>query len=210
MKLITFLVCFHIAIIAQTNILFLGDSLTAGFQLSEKEAFPYQLEVIIGSQNMTSINRGLSGDTSYSLLNRLDFSLKPTPDIVFLCIGANDGLRGMNLNQTSENIIKIIQTLHKKEINVILAGMTLPDNYSIEYVRKFESMFPKISKSTNVPLMPFLLKNVAAVPSLNLTDGIHPNSAGHQVIAKSIFQFLQQEQLISTRNQWNNTNFKNY
>ncbi|MEK9727001.1 MAG: arylesterase [Candidatus Margulisiibacteriota bacterium] len=185
-----------------TTVTFLGDSLTAGYQLSVEDAFPKQLEKLMGTSNITAINRGISGDTSYTLLNRLAFSLIPTPDIAFIAIGANDGLRGMPLKNTKQNILKIIQHLKEKKINVILAGMTLPENYTQTYISDFEQIYAELSKQTQTKLMPFLLIDVAGIPSLNLTDGIHPNKVGHQKIAESIFQFLKTENIISSKNQW--------
>jgi len=184
------------------TITFLGDSLTAGYQLKQSAAFPQQFENIVSSKNIRILNRGISGDTTYSLLNRLEFSLQPTPDVVFLAIGANDGLRGMPIDSMKENIHLIIKHCKNKQIDVILAGITLPDNYSEDYISDFESTFNEIAKKEAIPFMPFLLKDVAAIPTLNLADGIHPNELGHQIIAQNLTLFLKEEGLISSQNKW--------
>ena len=177
--------------VSQVKMLFLGDSLTAGYQLDPTLAFPNQLEIKMGSHMITAINQGISGDTSHTLLNRLDFTLQHvTPNLVFLCIGANDGLRGMPIQQTEKNIQTIISKIQTKKIPIVMAGMSLPDNYSANYIQDFEAMYERVASKNNVTLMPFLLKDVAGVPSLNLTDRIHPNAAGHKVIANNIYDFL--------------------
>ena len=190
------------------TITFLGDSLTAGYQLKESAAFPQQFENIVSSENIRILNRGVSGDTTYSLLNRLEFSLQPTPDVVFLAIGANDGLRGMPIDSMKENINLIIKHCKNNQIDVILAGITLPDNYSEDYISDFENTFNEIAKKEAIPFMPFLLKDVAAIPTLNLTDGIHPNKLGHQIIAQNIVLFLKQKGLVSSQNKWVNATNK--
>jgi len=204
MKYITLLVLsLTFSIIAKPiTITFLGERLTAGYQLKESTAFPQQFENIIGTKNVNVINRGISGDTTYSLLNRLDFSLRPTPDVVFLAIGANDGLRGMPINRMKKNIYLIIENCKRRQIDIILAGITLPDNYSEAYISEFKKAYIEISKNEEVPFMPLLLKDVAAIPSLNLADGIHPNQLGHKIIAQNIVLFLKEEGLISSQNQW--------
>ena len=177
--------------VSQVKMLFLGDSLTAGYQLDPTLAFPNQLELKMGSNKITAINQGISGDTSHTLLNRLDFTLQHvTPNLVFLCIGANDGLRGMPIQQTEKNIQTIITKIQTKKIPIIMAGMSLPDNYSANYIQDFEAMYERVASKNNVTFMPFLLKDVAGVPSLNLTDRIHPNAAGHKIIANNIYDFI--------------------
>ena len=182
------------------SLMFIGDSLTAGYQLPLNDAFPAIIQSKVGSQNIHIINAGISGDTTYSVLNRLDFTLTNTPNMVFLCIGANDGLKGIHPDITKKNINTIIEQLEKKTITVILAGISLPENYSPKYIQAFESIFTAVAKDHHTPFMPFLLKDVAGVPSLNLTDRIHPNKKGHQIIAKNIYSFLVSENIVSSEN----------
>ena len=177
--------------ISQVKMLFLGDSLTAGYQLDPALAFPNQLQEKMGTNMLTAINQGISGDTSHTLLHRLDFTLQHvTPNMVFLCIGANDGLRGMPLQQTEKNITTIVKKIKSKKIQLIMAGMSLPDNYSDRYIQDFETMYERIASENGIQLMPFLLKDVAGKPEYNLNDGIHPNAAGHKIIAENIYNFL--------------------
>lgn len=178
------------------TLMFLGDSLTAGFQLPINEAFPALIQEKIGTKNLRIINAGVSGDTTFTLLNRLNFTLKSSPNIVFLCIGANDGLRGKSTTIMKRNIETIIKKMQQNEIKVILAGISLPKNYSQNYIRNFESTFPNVAQKYNIAYMPFLLKDVAGVPSLNLSDRIHPNKKGHEIIARHVYDFLVSENII--------------
>ena len=131
----------------------LGDSLTAGYQLNERDAFPNQLEQLIGIKTLKFITVAYL-ETQHTLLNRLVFSLKPTPDIAFIAIGANDGLRGMPAMNTKQNISQMITILKHKQIRVIL-GMTIPQNYTKSYIQSFENVFPDLAKEYQIPIMPF-------------------------------------------------------
>jgi acyl-CoA thioesterase-1 len=174
----------------QITLTFLGDSLTAGYGVPESAAFPYQVALRIGTENVTVYNRGVSGDTSAGLRHRLDAYLIPTPDAVLVCIGANDGLRGVPVDRIRSNITAIITRIQARNIPVILAGMTLPANYSAPYIAAFEAIYPDVATKQEVPLLPFLLEGVAGVPELNSGDGIHPNAAGHRRIAETVHVFL--------------------
>ena len=183
-------------------VMFLGDSLTAGYQLKESDAFPAQLQHRVGTANMIALNRGVSGDTSLSLLNRLSFSLRTTPDAVFLCIGGNDGLRGIPVDETKTAIRAIIDSIKQQNIPVIIAGITLPANYTTYYIDAFNAIMPDLAKEYDIPIMPFLLKGVAGNPDLNLRDHIHPNQAGHKKIAQSIHEFLVEIGWLTDQNEW--------
>ncbi|RAP24815.1 arylesterase [Candidatus Marinamargulisbacteria bacterium SCGC AG-343-K17] len=196
-----FIVFLSINCLAKPNsLMFIGDSLTAGFQLPIHDTYPAIIQKKVGTQNIHIINAGVSGDTTYSVLERLDFTLTTTPNIVFLCIGANDGLRGIAPSITHSNITTIINELRKRNISVVLAGISLPKNYSPTYINAFENTFKNVANEQNIPFMPFLLKDVAGIPTLNLTDRIHPNKKGHQIIAKNVFNFLRKENIISSKN----------
>jgi acyl-CoA thioesterase-1 len=182
------------------SIMFIGDSLTAGFQLNVTDAYPAIIQHQVGTETIQVINAGVSGDTTFSVLDRLDITLQSTPNMVFLCIGANDGLRGISPDLTKKNITTIVQTLKQRNIAVILAGMSLPKNYSQAYIDSFETIFRDVAKNEQLPFMPFLLKDVVGVPTLNLNDRIHPNKNGHKVIAKNVLEFLKKEQLIPSKN----------
>ena len=126
--------CINTYLIFGSTIVFFGDSLTAGYNIAQKNAFPQLIEQKIISDNITIINAGVSGDTTFNLLNRLNWTIEQTqPDVAFLCIGANDGLRGYDLNTMQSNLQTIIDIFRSHNITVILSGMSLPQNYSSHY-----------------------------------------------------------------------------
>jgi acyl-CoA thioesterase I len=195
MKLLfIFLMCLTTSLEAQT-ILFLGDSLTEGYQLSKEEAYPAVIERSLKSKRpeLKIINGGVSGSTTASGLKRLDWYLKASPDILVLALGGNDGLRGTKIFETEKNLSVVIEKAQERGIKVILAGMKMPTNYGEPYRSQFENIFPKLAKKYKVPLIPFLLEGVGAVPALNLPDGIHPNPKGHEVMAKTVLKVLEPE-----------------
>ncbi len=179
---------------AQT-ILFLGDSLTEGYQLAKEEAYPALIENELKKKHKTVkvINGGVSGATSASGMKRLDWYLKAKPDIMVLALGANDGLRGLKLTDTEKNLSLVIEKAQAKGISVILAGMQMPTNMGIKYRDEFQKMFPKVAKKYSIKLIPFLLEGVGAVPELNLPDGIHPNAKGHKIMAQTVLKVLETE-----------------
>lgn len=177
------------------TILFLGDSLTEGYQLAKEEAYPALIEKELkkSRKDIKVINGGVSGATTASGMKRLDWYLKAKPEIMVLALGANDGLRGMKLSETEKNLSLVIEKARSRNIDVILAGMKMPTNMGEKYRNDFENIFPKLAKKYSLPLIPFLLEGVGGVPSLNLPDGIHPNPKGHEVMAKTVMKVLEQE-----------------
>ena len=169
-----------------------GDSLTAGLGVAAEEAYPARLQRRLEDQGLRYrvINAGVSGDTSAGGLRRIDWALKSRPDIVILELGANDGLRGLNLQETRANLERIIQRCKDASVIVVLAGMKLPPNYGIEYTRSFEAMYPALAKQFRLALIPFFLDGVAGSASLNQADGIHPTSEGHRIIAGKVLETL--------------------
>jgi len=177
-------------------ILFLGDSLTEGLGVSKEEAFPKLVENMIQTElkkDITIINGGVSGSTTSDALSRLKWYLKKTPYIVFIALGANDGLRGLDLNKSKENLEEIIQYAQKSNAKVLLAGMLIPPNYGDDYSKRFKEMYEDIKNKYNLKSMPFLLDEVAGKKELNQRDGIHPNVEGHKIIAKNVFTFIKEE-----------------
>ena len=175
------------------SILFLGDSLTEGLGVSKKDAYPSLIQQLIKTKlnkDIKIINAGVSGSTTSDGLDRLKWYLKTKPDIIFIALGANDGLRGLNLNQSEKNLEKIIKLALDSKAKVVLVGMLIPPNYGFEYSKKFENMYIKLKEKYNLKFMPFLLKDVAGEKSLNQADGIHPNEKGHKIIANNLFEFL--------------------
>jgi acyl-CoA thioesterase-1 len=169
-----------------------GDSLTAGLGVTAEEAYPARLQRRLEEHRLPYrvINAGVSGDTTAGGLRRLDWVLKSGPDVVILELGANDGLRGLNLDETKANLERIIQRCQQASATVILAGMKLPPNYGTEYTKSFEAIYPSLAKQYRLTLIPFFLDGVAGLASLNQADGIHPTSEGYRVIADKILDTL--------------------
>lgn len=191
--ILLFTVLIYSANAKDSTILFLGDSLTEGLGVSKEQAYPSIVEDMIQSklkEDVEIINGGVSGFTTSDALSRLKWYLRKKPDIVFIALGANDGLRGLDLNQSQKNLEQIIETAQKTGSKVLLAGMLIPPNYGEDYSKQFENMFKTIKEKYNLAFMPFLLLDVAGVQELNQRDGIHPNVEGHKKISKNVFEFL--------------------
>ena len=179
------------------RILILGDSLTEGYGVSAQQAFPSLLEKKLNDEFSSDknssyeiINAGISGSTSSGGVSRIEWLLKSKPDFLILALGGNDGLRGVPVEETKNNLEKIILAAKSKDIPTLLAGMKMPPNYGIEYTREFSKLFIDLEHEQDVPLIPFLLEGVGGNPAMNLPDRIHPNPAGHQKIAETVFQNL--------------------
>jgi acyl-CoA thioesterase-1 len=170
----------------------LGDSLTAGLGVAAEEAFPALLEARLRREgyDYRVVNAGVSGDTTAGGLRRVDWVLRAKPDVVVVALGANDGLRGQPPAAMRDNLAAIIARLRASGAQVLLAGMLMPPNYGGEYTREFAAVYPEVARRTRVPLMPFLLDGVAAEPRVLQPDGLHPNAAGHQIIAEKLWPYL--------------------
>ena len=175
-------------------ILFFGNSITAGYQLDMNQAFPAIIQQKIDSLGLSYqvINAGLSGETTASGKNRIDWVLRTVPDIFILELGANDGLRGLPLKETPKNLQVIIDKvkLINPEVKIVITGMEVPPNLGEAYTRQFRNIFPTLAKNNAAVLIPFLLVDVAGRPSLNLPDGIHPTPEGHLLIAELVWETL--------------------
>ncbi|HEX6203867.1 MAG TPA: arylesterase [Thermoanaerobaculia bacterium] len=174
------------------TVVFLGDSLTAGYQLAESQAWPALLAERFAAEGLPfrAVNAGVSGDTSAGGLARLDWVLRAEPDVVVVELGANDALRGQELAATEANLRRILERLDDAGVAVLLVGLEIPPNYGPEYARQFSALYPRLAAEHGVPLVPFLLERVAAEPSLNLGDGIHPNARGHELVAETVAPHL--------------------
>jgi acyl-CoA thioesterase-1 len=176
-------------------ILFFGKSITAGYQLDPADAFPALIQKKLDSLgfNYLSVNAGLSGETTAGGLNRIDWVLKTVPSIFVLELGANDGLRGLDLNETKKNLIAIIEKVRKAnpEVKILLTGMRVPPNLGVDYTSQFVNLFSNIAESTKVNFLPFILEGVAGDPDLNLEDGIHPTPKGHRILAENVWSHLE-------------------
>jgi len=194
-----FIVIFLVFPIFQTPkvILFFGDSLTAGYGLSPEEAFPALLEKELNKteKKVKVVNAGLSGETSAGGLSRIEWILRQPLDIFVLELGANDGLRGLPIDQTRKNLQSIIDKVKTKYPNckIVLAGMMVPPNMGKQYTDEFRNIYPELAKKNNATLIPFILQDVGGIEKLNQADGIHPNVEGHKIIAtnlKKVFEKL--------------------
>ena len=172
------------------TILFLGDSLTAGYGLSPDQAFPTVTGTILEGRGKTVkiINAGISGETSAGGLARIDWVLRQPVDILFLELGANDGLRGLPVSETEKNLQAIIDKVRAKNKNVriILAGMMVPPNMGKEYSANFERIYISLAAKNKCTRIPFLLDGVGGIERLNQADGIHPTAEGHRIIAQTV------------------------
>ena len=141
------------------NILFLGDSLTEGYQLAKSASFPFQVGEIFKSlnKNVKILNAGISGSTSASALPRLKWNLKAKlkPHILVLALGANDGLRGLSPKKMYQNLSTTIELAHKNKLKVILCGIKVPPNYGPQYTKEFEQVFTKSLRSIRLFLCLF-------------------------------------------------------
>lgn len=175
-------------------ILFFGDSLTAGYGLSPEEAFPAlsEKELIKKGKHVNVVNAGLSGETSAGGLSRIDWVLRQPVDVFVLELGANDGLRGLPVEQTKKNLQAIIDKVKTKnpQVKIVVVGMMVPPNMGSTYTTEFTAVFPEIAKKNKATLMPFLLEGVAGNEKLNQADGIHPNAEGHKIVATNITKVL--------------------
>lgn len=182
------------------TILFLGDSITAGFGLETEQAFPSLIEAILSSEGYKPIviNGGLSGETTAGGLRRLRWVMQRPIDVLVIALGANDGLRGLEVEDIEENLRKIILLARELQpgISILLCGMYAPPNMGADYRRVFDQIYPALAKEQATAFLPFLLEGVAGVRALNQADGIHPNPAGQQIIAQTVLKHLRS--LLST------------
>jgi acyl-CoA thioesterase-1 len=179
---------------APQTILFLGNSLTAGYGLTPEEAYPALIQQKIDSLKLPfrAVNAGLSGETSAGGLRRIDWLLRSPVRVLVLALGANDGLRGFPPAVTKENLQKIIDKTREKYpgCQIVIAGMEALPNMGEAYTKAFREIFPQLAEKNNALLIPFLLENVAGHPELNQGDGIHPNSRGQQIVAENVWKVL--------------------
>jgi len=179
----------------EKTLLVLGDSLSAGYGLSADQAYPAHIQKKIDDAGLDFriINAGVSGDTSAGGLRRIDWLLRRKIDVLILELGANDGLRGIPLESTKANLQGIIdKTLrHSPGAKIVIAGMMAPPNLGPTYTESFRKIFPELASENEAQLIPFLLRDVAGKSELNLEDGIHPNSRGHEIVAETVWEVLE-------------------
>ncbi|HLL43246.1 MAG TPA: arylesterase [Segetibacter sp.] len=176
------------------TILFFGNSLTAGYGVDPSEAFPAVIQNKIDSLNLPYkvVNAGVSGETSSGGNGRIDWILSQPLNIFVLELGANDGLRGIPLDETKKNLQAIIDKVKAKypDAKLVLAGMQIPPNMGQKYANEFKDMFPQLAKKNDMTLIPFLLQGVGGEVKLNQQDGIHPTEEGHKIVAENVWRIL--------------------
>jgi acyl-CoA thioesterase-1 len=175
------------------RIVFLGDSLTAGYGLAKEESVPS----LIGSRLRTEgydyevVNACVSGDTSAGGLSRLDWSLEGNVRVLVIELGGNDGLRGLPVENLKQNLIAIITRAKQRGIKVVLTGMEAPPNFGAAYTAEFRRVYRDVAKDHDVTFVPFFLEGVAGNPALNIADGIHPNAEGARIVERTIWRALE-------------------
>ncbi len=176
------------------RIVFIGDSITAGYGLKKEQAYPKLIENLAMAKKIqvTIVNAGLSGDTTSGGLRRLRILIKKPADVFVIALGGNDGLRGLPPKVSGANLSAMVDLIQKQQpsAKILLIGMQMPQNMGKEYTEQFRKTFAKVAKSKNVVHLPFLLKGVAGKAELNLPDRIHPNAEGQKVVAQHVFTTL--------------------
>jgi acyl-CoA thioesterase I len=175
------------------RIVFLGDSLTAGYGLDKDESVPSLIQKRLQDAGYPYevVNAGVSGDTSAGGLSRLDWSLAGDVKILVVELGGNDGLRGLPVAELKRNLTEIIMRAQTKGIKVVLTGMEAPPNFGSAYTSEFREVYREVARAHDVTFVPFYLEGVAGIPSLNIADGIHPNAEGSRIVEKTIWSALE-------------------
>lgn len=187
---------FSTSVLAQDKktILIFGDSITAGLGVDSDQAFPAIIQDKIDSLGLSYevINGGLSGETSAGGLRRINWVLQRQVDIMILELGGNDGLRGIDLSSTKDNLQQIIDRAlaNNPDMEILIAGMQVPPNLGIEYTREFQDLYPELARSNDLDLIPLILDKVGGRDEYMQPDQIHPNAAGHKVVAETIWGSL--------------------
>jgi len=176
-------------------ILFLGDSITAGYGLELSQAYPGLIQKKIDAKgwNFKIVNAGQSGDTTAGGLSRLDWLLNNKIDVLMLELGGNDGLRGLPIEEMKKNLQAIIDRTKSRypEAKIVIAGMKVPPNMGGDYGRRFGAVFSDLAKKNNAALIPFIMERVGGMRELNLSDGIHPTAKGHEIVAENVWKVLE-------------------
>jgi acyl-CoA thioesterase-1 len=175
------------------RIVFLGDSLTAGYGLDRDEAYPARIQERLRAASIGAdvVNAGVSGDTSAGGLRRVDWALDGDVRLLVVALGGNDALRGLGTGDLRRNLAAIIERARQRNVDVVLAGMEAPPNLGPAYTAAFRQVYRDLAAIYRIPLIPFLLAGVAGDPALNQADGIHPNAAGAQKVADLVWPYVE-------------------
>jgi acyl-CoA thioesterase-1 len=181
------------AVSDRPRIVFLGDSLTAGYGLEQSQAVPALIQARLEKEGypFEVVNAGVSGDTSAGGLSRLEWSLSGDVRILVVELGANDGLRGLPVDAMRRNLEEVITKAQARGVAVLLVGMEALPNYGASYTSEFRGTFPALAKQYKTSLMPFYLDGVAGKPELNIADGMHPNPTGAVIVANNLWRTLE-------------------
>jgi len=176
------------------SIVVLGDSISAGYGMDASQGWVNLLQQKFNREQKAHVisNESISGDTTAGGLARIDQALaRHKPDIMLLELGANDGLRGLSPVEMKNNLIEMVRRSEKAGAKVMLLGMKIPPNYGKRYIDMFYNIYPQIAEELKVPLVPFILEDVAAKPEFMQIDGLHPNALAQPIIAEKIATYLQ-------------------
>lgn len=169
-----------------------GDSLTAGFGTNEGQSYPDALQRDLDAKgyHYRVVNAGVSGNTTKDGVIRLPAVIALHPQIVIVAFGGNDGLRGLPIASTRQNLDTIVSTIQRAGAHVVIGGITLPPNYGPDYIQQFNQTYALLSKQFHAPLLPFLLQGVYGVPGGMQDDGIHATASGNETVARNILPLL--------------------
>jgi acyl-CoA thioesterase I len=177
------------------RVVFLGTSLTAGLGVDPSEAYPELLQHKIDSAGLrfVAVNAGVSGETSAGARRRIDWLLREPAAVLVIETGANDGLRGLDVDSLAANIQAIVDRARQQSPppRIILIGMQALPNFGFRYARRFKAVYPELAKRDGLPLVPFLLEGVAGMDSLNQSDMMHPTAAGQRRVAETVWPVLE-------------------
>ena len=173
-------------------VLAFGDSLTAGYGVKDEESYPSKLQEKISSAGYPHkvVNAGVSGDTTAGGVRRIRWLMKHEPEIVILALGANDGLRGLSIDEMRKNLEIMITICREHNAQILLAGMKALPNYGEDYMREFETVFPELAEKHDLIFLPFLLEGVAGEREYTQSDGLHPLASGYSIITDLVWQRL--------------------
>ena len=173
-------------------VLAFGDSLTAGYGVKDEESYPSKLQEKISSAGFPHkvVNAGVSGDTTAGGVRRIRWLMKHEPEIVILALGANDGLRGLSIDEMRKNLEIMITICREHNAQILLAGMKALPNYGEDYMREFETVFPELAEKHDLIFLPFLLEGVAGERKYTQSDGLHPLASGYSIITDLVWQRL--------------------
>lgn len=174
-------------------VIFLGDSLTAGYGLAADQAFPSLVGEALhqAGRKVRVVNAGVSGDTTSGALDRLDWLLNQKPDVLVVGLGSNDAFRGQPVARIEANLREIVQRGTRAGARIVVLGMRVPTNYGPDYTEAFHEVYARVAKSEKALLMPFLLEGVGGRTGLNLDDGIHPNVEGQKIVAAGVLPYVE-------------------